>query len=62
MKLHALDAKSWTETIWNALGAHKEDQETYFKENPEELDDINSAMAYIEEALGVQDQPDETGE
>ena len=36
MSLHALDAKSWTETVWNALEAHKEDQETYFKELSED--------------------------
>lgn len=54
MDLHAQNATSWVECIWDALSGYREDcipanDSTY----DEEWDDITTAMAWITEELGV---------
>ena len=57
--LHAQDARSWTNTIWGALHDYRENSipesdPTY----DDQWGDICSAMAWIQEALGVPEETD----
>lgn len=55
-ELHALDPNTWVETVWGALHAYREDlipegDEMY----DDQWDDICSAMGWISETLGVEE-------
>lgn len=55
--LHALDAHSWLETVWDALHGYREtcipeDQQCY----DDEWNDICAAMAWIREELNLPDE------
>ena len=55
-ELHALDPHTWVETVWGALHAYREDlipegDEMY----DDQWDDICSAMGWISEELGVEE-------
>ena len=57
MGLQASDRESWLATVWEALGAYREDlipegEEMY----DEQWDDICTAMAWIREELGLPDE------
>lgn len=54
--LHAHDEKSWMETIWDALQSHRENCiPEGVPEYDDQWSDICTAMAWIEESLGVND-------
>ena len=55
--LHAQDAQSWLNTIWDALEGFRDDciPEGQDPRYDEQWDDICSAMAWIREALGLPD-------
>jgi hypothetical protein len=54
-RLHAYDKHSWKETIWEALHGYRENciPEGGDPAYDEQWNDICSAMAYIQEELGV---------
>jgi hypothetical protein len=54
--LHALDPNTWVETVWDALGNYRTDViPEGDKKNDDQWDDICSAMGWISETLGVEE-------
>ncbi len=58
-KLHAHDAESWLETVWQALHSFREDcipegEKVY----DDQWSDICSAMAWIREEMALPDEVD----
>lgn len=55
--LHALDPRTWLDTVWDALHCHRENSiPEGVDNNDEEWDEITSAMSYISEELGYEEQ------
>lgn len=58
MALNRHDRKAWLETIWLALECYREDC-IPGEEYNDDWDELCTAMAWIAEELGVQQEPDE---
>ena len=55
-ELHALDPNTWVETVWDALGNYRTDLiPEGDKTNDDQWDNICSAMHWISETLGVEE-------
>ena len=56
-KLHALDAATWLDTIWQALECYREDCiPEGVKEYDEQWGEVCTAMAWVTEQLGVKNE------